>query len=160
MKKLLSFLLAVLVSVCFMIPCFANETEQEPFIAETVYPTEDVVVADIDITKAPYNADPTGAGDCTEVLNRAINDLYMQGGGTIWMPAGLYTVLGSVKILPFVTIRGDWADPDVYDGEYGTVIMTNASGIDAANPALFTVGGSSAVIGLTVWYMNQNIEKY
>ena len=159
MKKLLSFLLAVLVSVCFMIPCFANETEQEPFIAETVYPTEDVVVADIDITKAPYNADSTGAGDCTEVLNRAINDLYMQGGGTIWMPAGLYTVLGSVKILPFVTIRGDWADPDVYDGEYGTVIMTNASGIDVANPALFTVGGSSAVIGLTVWYMNQNIEN-
>ena len=61
---------------------------QAPQIVETVYPTEDVVVADIVATQAPYSADPTGERDCTAVLQRAVDDCAANGGGTVFLPVG------------------------------------------------------------------------
>ena len=62
MKKRISMFLAVLLTVS-VLPLPVRAASQEPRIIETVYPTADVVIADIVATEAPYNADATGEND-------------------------------------------------------------------------------------------------
>ncbi len=157
MKKITCLLLSLVLCLsCFSVFTTA-ETVQRPRIVETVYPTEDVVIADIVLTEAPYNADNTGNEDVTAILNKAVSDCYANGGGTVFLPVGTYRLTGNVNILPFVTVRGDWANPDVYTNEYGTVILADVPASDAFTPGLFTVGGSAGAMGLTVYYPNQSI---
>ncbi len=127
------------------------------FIVDTVYPTEDIVVATVDITKAPYNADPTGKTDVTKILNKALGDVSVAGGGTVWMPAGKYLVTDTVTIPEYCTLRGDWQDPDV-GTDYGTVILAKVKANQPVNRALFLIGGSAGVNGLTVYYPEQSLE--
>ena len=138
------------------VPVNAEQNELQPRIVETVYPTTDVIVADIVLTESPYNADNTGKMDCSEALQRAIDDLYNLGGGTIFLPVGEYRLCSEIEIKSFVSICGDWQSPD--DGnDYGTVIIADVS-VDNENP-LFSIGGSAGVVGLTVWYPNQSLDN-
>ena len=131
---------------------------QQPRIVDTLSPTADVVVADLVVTEAPYLADNSGAADSTQAIRTALADCYNAGGGTVYLPAGKYRVTDAIKIPAFVTLRGDWQSPD--EGtDYGTVILADVPSVDAANPALFTIGGSAAAMGLTVFYPNQSIEN-
>ena len=45
-----------------------------------------------DVTKAPYNADKTGSVDATKAIQQAINDAQNNLGGTVYLPAGTYTI--------------------------------------------------------------------
>ena len=128
-----------------------------PFIPDTVYPTSDTVVALYDVTKPPYNADPTGKTDATAAINKALSSAASRGGGTVWLPVGKYRVDGAITVPPYCTLRGDWQDPDA-GSEYGTVIYAYCSEDGAANKPLFTLGGSAGVNGLTVYYPNQSLN--
>lgn len=130
---------------------------QPPRIVETLYPTDDIVIADIVATEAPYYADATGAADCTQAIQRAIDDCYAAGGGTVFLPAGTYRVTGSLHIKSFVTLRGDWQDPDKGNA-YGTVISAEVPSIYNNLPALINIGGSAGAMGLTVYYPEQDID--
>ncbi len=44
----------------------------------------------VDITKAPYNADNTGGTNVTEILQKAVDDMGAKGGGTVYVPEGVY----------------------------------------------------------------------
>ncbi len=46
----------------------------------------------IDVTQPPYNADNTGTGDVTAVIQQALNDAGTQGGGVVYLPAGTYRI--------------------------------------------------------------------
>lgn len=46
----------------------------------------------IDITKLPYKADNTGKIDVTDLIQQAIDDASLKGGGVIFFPAGEYMV--------------------------------------------------------------------
>lgn len=46
----------------------------------------------IDVTKAPYNVDNTGADDVTNTLQKALDDIGKKGGGTVYLPEGTYKV--------------------------------------------------------------------
>jgi len=129
-----------------------------PCIIATKYPVDDVVIADIVATNRAYGADPTGKKDSTQAIQKALNDCSAWGGGTVWLPAGKYLVTGSISIPPFVTLRGDWQDPDT-GNEYGTIILAQPPSRDAATPALFRIGGSAGVMGLTVYYTEQDIDN-
>lgn len=122
-------------------------------IVTTVYPTEDIVIADFDVTD--YGADITGIKDATTSIQAAINACYNNGGGTVWMPAGTYKVTGTLFIKSFVTLRGDWRDPDVRAESYGTVLSAQVIQGDSG-PVLFQIGGSAGAMGLTVYYPDQN----
>ena len=126
-------------------------------IMETAYPTEDVVIADIVATDGAYGADNTGAQDSTAAIQKALNDCKALGGGTVYLPAGRYLLKSGLTIPAFVTLRGDWQDPDEGTG-YGTVILADVSSTDSALPALFQIGGSAGVNGLTVYYPRQSAE--
>lgn len=158
MKKLISLLLCFTLLAAFSPLVMAEEKMQSPVIVETVFPTDDVVVADIVLTEAPYSADNTGKADVTAVLQKAIDDCAANGGGTVWLPKGEYRLTGNVYIRQFVTVRGEYQDPD--EGkEYGTVIVADVPSEDVMTPGLFTVGASAGAVGLTVWYPEQNIEN-
>lgn len=158
MKKIMSIILVfVMLFLTFSVTTFA-ESEQQPCIVDTVYPTEDIVIADIVITKAPYYADNTGKSDVTAVIQKAIDDCALKGGGTVFLPDGEYLLTDSIYIKPFVTLRGDYIDPDISD-EYGTVIIADVESSDTMNPALIKIGASAGAVGLTVYYPRQTIEN-
>ena len=156
MKKALSLLL-VLLFVAAALPVNAAQAAQSPRIVETVYPTEDIVVADIVATEAPYNIDAAGEADVSAVLQQAMNDCAAAGGGTVFLPAGRYRLCSPLSIPQFVTLRGDWQDPD--EGtDYGTLLIADVPSSDAMTPGLITVGASAGATGLTVWYPEQTLE--
>lgn len=128
-----------------------------PCIVSTDYPTEDVVVADIIATESPYSADNTGMTDSTAAIQNAIDACYAAGGGTVFLPSGCYLVTGGITVKSFVTLRGDWQDPDEGNA-YGTIILANVASTDADLPALFSVYGSAGVMGLTIYYPGQDID--
>ena len=158
MKKILSLFLAIVISTGFSVICFAEEMVQSPVIIDTVYETDDVVIADIIATEEPYNADNTGKADSTAIIQKAIDDCASMGGGTVWLPEGEYRVTGNIYIRQFVTLRGEYQDPDL-GNEYGTIIIADVESQDTMTPGLFTVGASAGAVGLTVWYPEQNIEN-
>ena len=63
MKKTLALILALILLLSSVPITAAARRAQTPQIVETVYPTDDVVVADIVATEAPYSADCTGEND-------------------------------------------------------------------------------------------------
>jgi hypothetical protein len=132
---------------------FSSLTTEAAKIVKTVYPTVDIVVVDYDVTD--YGADLTGITDATAAIQNAINACYNSGGGTVWMPAGTYKVNGTVFVKSFVTLRGDWRDPDTSGTGYGTVISAQLPYGDYG-PVLFQIVGSAGTMGLTVYYPNQN----
>lgn len=130
---------------------------QQATLISTRFPTTDPVVADYIATEAPYLADPTGEQDSTPAIRQAVADCAKNGGGTVFLPVGRYRITGPLTIPPFVTLRGDWQDPDL-GNEYGTILLADVDSVDAALPALITVGGSAGAYGLTIYYPHQSID--
>ncbi len=124
----------------------------------TVYPTDDTVIADIVVTPENYKVDPTGANDSTAALNKALNDCAKAGGGTVFLPVGSYLVTDTVSVPAFVTLRGDWQDPD-QGTDYGTVILAKPEESSGIGTGLFRIGGSAGVYGLTVIYPEQKLDN-
>jgi len=128
--------------------------ESNPTIINTIYPTEDVVVADFNV--ADFGADPTGTADATIAIQNAIDNAQHKGGGTVWMPAGTYKVSNTLYLPAGVFLRGDWRDPDSGSGSYGTVISAN---VGSGFRALFAMEGDvGGLYGLTIYYPNQNAD--
>ncbi len=122
-------------------------------IITPVYPTQDVIVADFDA--ADYGADPKGIADATAAIQNAVNACYASGGGTVWLPAGTYKITSTIYVKPFVSLRGDWRDPDSSGSTYGTVISAQVKS-GTTGPVVFQIGGSAGVLGVTVYYPDQS----
>lgn len=131
--------------------------ERDPQLVETKYETDDVVIADFIPTKMGYALDPTGKTDSTEGLQKALDDCYKLGGGTVYLPAGNYAISDNIYIPPYVTLRGDWQDPD-QGKEYGTIISVWMESDDCISEGIFQMGGSSGAVGLTVYYPLQTLD--
>lgn len=131
-------------------------------LIQTKYETKDWVIADINA--ADFGVDPTGEKDSTRGIQQALNACATLNGGTVWLPEGRYLVTGTIHVPAFVTLRGEWQNPDlVTDGRsYGTVIVYkgNALGSDdeAKEQGLFLLGGSAGAVGLTVYYPDQSLD--
>lgn len=133
-------------------------------IVETKYKTEDVLIADIIPTKDGYAVSGDGKGDSTAGIQKALNDCYDAGGGTVYLPEGNYAVKGKIFIPPFVTLRGDWGDPDMGEG-YGTVLSVYTDSTEdysrgkTVTEGTIMLGGSGGIVGLTFYYPRQNIRN-
>jgi hypothetical protein len=125
----------------------------------------DAVEPVVDVTAAPYGADPTGVEDSTAAIQQALDDVGVQGGGTVLMPAGTYRVLPpdpttSHKVLrvrySHVVLRGEGRDRtflfnDATVMSSGDVILVRPEE-DASSDWFDAVG---AAVPLTVDAANQ-----
>lgn len=59
----------------------------------------------IDITKPPYNADNTGNVNVTAVLQTALDNVGLSGGGVVFLPAGTYKIGVSASLNNSIKIR-------------------------------------------------------
>jgi len=58
----------------------------------------------IDVTKAPYNADTSGAADSSAAIQLAVNAA--SPNDVVYLPTGTYLFNGPVAVKSFVTVRG------------------------------------------------------
>ncbi|HEY1955785.1 MAG TPA: glycosyl hydrolase family 28-related protein [Polyangiaceae bacterium] len=110
-----------------------------------------VVVAMKDVVN-DYGADATGKTDVTAIVQKALTDVAALGGGTLWMPKGIYRFDGSIAMPGGVTLAGDWKQPTASDKKVdGTVLAIHAPG------TFLTFTSDASVDGLTFWYPDQSL---
>ncbi len=129
-----------------------------PRLAPTAL-SKEVMVADIIPTEDGYVVWGDGVTDCTDGIQKALNDCEKAGGGTVYLPSGKYLITKSITIPARVTLLGDWQDPDLGTGFYGTVIFAKVPSVDTNQGGLFLLGGSGGVMGLTVYYPEQSLDN-
>ena len=141
---------------------FAAEEQGTAQIIESDYPRDEILVADIICSpEYGYATDATGKVPSTLAIQNAVNDCYAMGGGTVYLPAGNYLVDARIDLKSYVSLVGDYIDPDEAEGDYGTVIVAGvASTSDDVGESynLFRMQGSSALIELTFFYPNQYMD--
>ncbi len=62
------------------------------------------------VDASEYGLDVSGNTDCTEALQRAVDDCRKAGGGTVYLPAGHYALYGMLVIHTSVMLHGDGDD--------------------------------------------------
>jgi hypothetical protein len=125
-------------------------------IAETLYPTDDLIVT-------PHYAENLGivgdgVTDVTEALQQALISVSNLGGGALFLPAGQYKISGNLTIPAKVVLRGDWQKPSVSGPVSGTILMAYAGRGDETAAPFIGLGNSAGVKGITIWYPEQMAE--
>jgi hypothetical protein len=92
--------------------------------------------------------------DDTAAFQAAINKA-AEKGGQVWVPPGHYLIAGSLQVKPGVAVVGAQVAPQFIKPLLGTVIFATGGRDKEDGPALFELGDSSAVQGLTVYYPDQ-----
>lgn len=129
----------------------------------TLNPTETVVAT---ATPQQYGAVGDGVSDDTAAFQNAIDAIFNRGnrgGGVLYVPAGRYAFYGNLTLPIGVTIHGDWTDWSVgTGGAVGTIFEVHTPGA-ADGTAFLSMKGQSALIGVSIWYPEQdatNIRPY
>ena len=135
-----------------------SEPRVKDDVVPDIYETEDVFVFDINALADGYAVSNDGKGDSTKGIQKALNDCASNGGGTVFLPAGRYCITGPITIPPYVTLRGDYNDPDS-GKRCGTLIEYYGESVDTNLSGTFMLGGSGGVIGLTVYYPEQSLDE-
>lgn len=63
----------------------------------------------VDVTKAPYNADKTGVANASTAIQSAIDAMETAGGGSVYIPAGIYKINAKLVMKMRVRVYGDGA---------------------------------------------------
>ena len=118
------------------------------------------IAVNMELPNSTYNIDKTGTSDCSSLLQQAMNNLALAGGGTIYLPAGKYRLNSHIMIPNRVTLVGEFYGPDASD--YGTVFLCYKS--HDASSAFYEdsqihIGSNAGINGITFYYPNQNINS-
>ena len=119
---------------------------------------EDVIVYSCDVFD--HGAMGDGTTDDTKAFQAAIDAVYKQGGGTVYVPAGQYLIKGSLTVKRSVYLAGAWSNPETAPADIarGTVLLATGNRGNADAAPLITIGASAGVIGLTVYYPEQTLD--
>jgi Pectate lyase superfamily protein len=60
----------------------------------------------LDVTAAPYGADPAATSDATAAFRKCLEDAGRQSPKTVWIPAGTYLISGDLNIPGGITVQG------------------------------------------------------
>jgi hypothetical protein len=108
--------------------------------------------ASVDVASFGVKAD--GKSDDTAAIQKAL-DAAGQQGGVVRLAAGNYLVAGSLKIPVGVSLVGSNQAPVYIEPLIGTVILATGGRDKEDAPALFELGNSATVQGLSVFYPDQ-----
>lgn len=105
-----------------------------------------------------YHAKGDGITDDTYAIQAAL-DAAGKTGGRVYLPPKKYLIKGSLKIPPGVSVIGSANMPQYSDPLIGTILLATGGRDNEKAPALFELGSSSSVSGLTVYYPEQLVEN-
>jgi len=103
-----------------------------------------------------YGATGDGATDDTGAIQAAL-DAAGKTGGTVYLPPARHLVMGSLRIPVGVTLVGAAQSPQYIKPLIGSVVLATGGRDNEDAPALFELGDSSAVRGITVFYPEQKV---
>lgn len=107
---------------------------------------------------APVGAKADGATDDTAALQAALDQAGI-GGGKVRLGAARYLVKGSLRLPPGVALEGV-AEAPVWSAPLkGSIVLATGGRDREEGPALFELGHSAAVRGLTVYYPEQRPQE-
>ncbi|MBN1422032.1 MAG: hypothetical protein JXP34_24885 [Planctomycetes bacterium] len=101
-----------------------------------------------------FGAAADGKTDDTAAIQKAL-DRAGEAGGVVRLAAGRYLVAGSLRVPPGAALQGAARAPLYIEPLIGTVILATGGRDREDGPALFELGDSSMVEGLTVFYPDQ-----
>ncbi|MBQ6620985.1 MAG: hypothetical protein IJH68_12655 [Thermoguttaceae bacterium] len=111
-----------------------------------------------------FGAAPTDVGtpfeeavDCTEAIQSALNAAKEAGGGVVLLPAGRFTVKGTLSIPGGVTLEGTYRSavtPGIFDQDVdGTTLLAYAGKNDPDSAPFISLAGINSVIkGVVIIY--------
>jgi hypothetical protein len=101
-----------------------------------------------------FGAKADSTTDDTLAIQKTLDEAAKAGGKAV-LPAGRYHVAGSLRVPPGVTLQGVMDSPVWSEPLKGSIILATGGRDKEDGPALFELGHSAAVRGLTVWYPEQ-----
>jgi hypothetical protein len=104
---------------------------------------------------ADYGVVGDGKADDTAPVQAAIDAAQKAGGGAVRLDAKQYLIAGSLTVRPGVTLEGVHDAPQYIEPLLGTVLLATAGRDDEKAAPLITLGDSSMVHALTVFYPDQ-----
>ncbi len=117
-----------------------------------------VFVAIVDLGREPYFLDATGENDVTETINAVLREVGRQGGGVVYLPAGVYRISDTLTLPPNVTLRGEYVDPDLGNFADGTVLLADGKKFSRTKNLMVMSQGSLAQ-GLAIYYEKQSLDS-
>ena len=168
-KKAVIFIIICLITIGFIFypnelakgevdDIFLGDTNSVPKLITPTYTKNYDVVADFTLK--------SDGGDMTSKIQNALYDCSSNGGGTVYLEAGVYNVSKPIVVMSMCTLMGDYQDPDLYQGtlDYGTKIVVDVNTFQPENndleySGLFTLQQSSGIDGLTIYYKNQDLNN-
>lgn len=123
-------------------------------LIDTKYPTLDTVVAPF--SAADFGADASGKNDATSAIQKGLNEIAKLGGGTLWVPSGVYRFEGNLVLPAGVNLRGEWRAPSAGKAEGQTIFAIYTGRGVETNVPFINVPTSSGLNGLTFWYPEQS----
>jgi hypothetical protein len=103
---------------------------------------------------ADFGAAADGKTDDTNAIQKSLDKAAITGSRVL-LPPARYLVNGSLRIPPNVTLQGVIDSPVWSEPLKGSVILAVGGRDNEDGPALFEMGSSSAVRGITIWYPEQ-----
>lgn len=101
-----------------------------------------------------YHAKGDSITDDTQAIQSAL-DAAGKIGGRVYLPPAKYLIKGSLQVPPGVSVIGSADMPQYSDPLMGTILLATGGRDNENAPALFEIGSSSSVSGLTVYYPEQ-----
>lgn len=169
MKHTVSLFVACICAMTAMAakPCYQHMTQKE---ANALVKTAKFKMPKVNVPvfgKATYNildygADPTGQQLATKAIQQAIDECSAQGGGTVIIPAGLYTtgpiaLKSNVRLYTerncFVSFTNDLSQYTIYESWFeGIPTMRCTSPISAFNQTNIAITGYGVFNGNGDWW--------
>ncbi len=141
---------------------------QEPLdFAELNVPAHSFAAVPRPASDALYNViDFGGTGDGvtdnTQFFQAALDTAGARGGGTVYIPSGIYRLEGHLTVPTGVELRGIWDVPH-HTISGGSVLFAYAGKNDPDGTSFISLASGSGARGFTVWYPEQstgNLDPY
>lgn len=108
----------------------------------------------IDVTRSPYAAKGDQIADDTYAIQKALSDAGANGGGTVYLPQGIYKVSEPLVVPAGVELRGAEGMGKVRENRTRLCTIASYYGHDTANPetapALITLEDNAGVRGFSI----------
>lgn len=114
----------------------------------------------VNVCAAPYLATQGGKKDDTAAFQRALDDVNKQGGGIVYVPAGVYLIEQHLIIPSGTTLMGVARAPQTYDPKTpGSLLLAvEGAGHEDGPPFITLAGPNSTLEGISILYPHQQVS--